>query len=101
MTQTVVHQPRLAWDGARALVRASYGAHYEMFAAQVFRHLGPTFHAELGRTRERVLTALVDTGGDRYVSDVETARWRVRLEDLLRTRPDRAGAVQDLIRQAG
>jgi hypothetical protein len=27
---TVIHQPRVAWDGARAFVRAAGSAHYEL-----------------------------------------------------------------------
>ena len=31
--------------------------------------------------------------GDRYVTDVEAGKWRVKLEDLLRARPDLADEV--------
>jgi hypothetical protein len=43
-----------------------------------------------------VFTNLVWNDGDRYVTDVEAGKWRVRLEELLRTRPELADAVQEL-----
>ena len=51
-------------------------------------------------TRARVLDNYYRTGGDRYVTDVEAGKWRVRLEDLLRTRPDLAGTVIELTAMA-
>jgi hypothetical protein len=38
----------------------------------------------------------VETGGDRHAADVEAGKWRVRLEDLLRNRPDLVPAVIEL-----
>jgi hypothetical protein len=43
------------------------------------------------------LTAWAETLGDRHVADIELGRWRVRLEDLLRTRPDLIDEVLELI----
>jgi hypothetical protein len=88
MAQTVIHQPRVAWDGARAFVRAAAGRQYDGFADEVLGRLGPEIHDELAGTRERVLSASIKAPGDRYATDVEAGRWRVKLEDLLRTRPD-------------
>jgi hypothetical protein len=97
MTQSVIHQPRVAWDGARAIVRAAGGPDYDTFAGQVLSRLGIEFSMELANTRRRLLTAWAETLGDRHVADIELGRWRVRLEDLLRNRPDLVGAVLDLI----
>src|SRR3954462_11520643 len=88
MPQTIIPQPRIAWDGARAFVRAAGGQHYEDFAARVLGLLGSEPYGDLADTRQRLLTALVTSGGDRYTSDVEAGKWRVRLEELLRSRPD-------------
>jgi hypothetical protein len=96
MTPTVIHQPRVAWDGACAFVRVAQTPHYEAFADQVHHRLGPGTFAQLEDTRERLLDGINRSGGDRYVTDVEAGKWRVRLEELLRTRPDLAGAVLDL-----
>jgi hypothetical protein len=97
MTQPVIHQPRAAWDGARAFVRAAGGPDYDVFAGKVLGRLGIEFADELDNTRWRLLTAWAETLGDRHAADIELGRWRVRLEDLLRTRPDLVGAVLDLI----
>jgi hypothetical protein len=97
MTQTaVIHQPRVAWDGARAIVRAAGSPHSDGFAALVLSRLGTEAYGHFADTRQRLLTALVETGGDQYASDVEAGKWRVRLEDLLRTRPDLTIVVREL-----
>ena len=99
MTQTV-HQPRVAWDGARAFVQAAGSPHSEQFAARVLSRLGSEVYGQFADTRHRLLTALVETGGDRYASDVEAGKWRVRLEDLLRQNPQLTDAVLDLTGEA-
>lgn len=95
-TQTVVHQPRIAWEGARAFVRAAGSQNYEGFAARVLAELGSEFYGQFADSRQRLLTALVETGGDRYAGDVEAGKWRVRLEDLMRADPSRADTVRAL-----
>jgi len=102
MAQLVIHQPRVAWDGARAFVRMAGGRDYEAFAYEAFAgrvhsQLGRELYIELAETRERILTAWVRTGGDQHATDIELGRWRVRLEDLLRTHPDLLDPVLDLI----
>jgi len=99
MTQ-VIHQPRVAWEGARAFVRAAAGPHYDDFAAHVLNRLGSEAYGQFADTRQRLLTALVETGGDRHAGDAEAGKWRVRLEDLLRTRPELIEAVRDLTNEA-
>lgn len=94
--QAVIHQPRVAWDAARAVVRAAGSQHSEGFAARVLDRLGSETYGAFADTRQRLLTALVETGGDRHAADVEAGKWRVRLEDLLRTRPDLTDALLEL-----
>jgi hypothetical protein len=96
MTATVIHRPRVAWDGARAFVRVAATPAYPVFADYVRAWLGADVYAQLEDTRERVFTNLVWNDGDRYVTDVEAGKWRVRLEDLLQARPDLLRAVMDL-----
>jgi hypothetical protein len=96
----VIHQPRVAWDGARAFVRAAGSPAYPVFADYVRQWLGHDLADDLADTRDRLFDDLVRTGGDRYVGDVEAGKWRVRLEDLLRRRPEAIGAVLDLISMA-
>lgn len=97
---TVVHQPRVAWDGARAFVRAAGSAHYERFANRVLQELGRGIYGDFADTRQRLLTAYVESGGDRYVADVEAGKWRVRLEDLLRERPELSVVILGLTSDA-
>jgi hypothetical protein len=94
--QTITHQPRVAFEGARAFVRAAGSQHYEGFASRVLTQLGSQYYGDFADTRQRLLTALVETGGDRFASDVEAGKWRVRLEDLLRRQPELTDAVRDL-----
>jgi hypothetical protein len=100
MTSAVVHTPRVAWDGACAFVRITQTPYYEVFAGHVFNRLGPDVHRQLEDTHERVIDNLHRTGGDRLVTDVEAARWRARLADLLQNRPDLAATVQELTAMA-
>ncbi|MEU4427262.1 hypothetical protein AB0F81_42115 [Actinoplanes sp. NPDC024001] len=93
---TVIHQPRVAWDGARAFVRAATGPRFSAFADEVHDLLGPEICSAFIETRDQLLTESARTGGDRRAFDLEAGRWRVRLEELLRSRPELSGAVQDL-----
>lgn len=101
MAQPVIHQPRVAWDGARAFVRAAASPDFDAFAGRVLGRLGPELHDELSNTRQHLLTASVESSDtDRFTTDVEAGKWRVRLEDLLRNRPDLITAVRDLTESA-
>ena len=96
MTATVIHQPRVAWDGACAFVRVAADAGLPGLRRLRAASGSARGLRDLEDTRERVLANLVWTGGDRYCTDVEAGKWRVRLEDLLRPRPDLTGAVIEL-----
>jgi hypothetical protein len=96
MTSPVIHHPRVAWDGARALVHAAGSPHSDDFAARVLSRLGSEAYGHFADTRQRLLTALVETGGDRHASDVEAGKWRLRLEDLLRAHPELVDALRGL-----
>jgi hypothetical protein len=52
MPQTIIHQPRVAWDGARAFVRAAGSQHYEGFAARVLARLGRELYGDFADTRQ-------------------------------------------------
>ena len=84
MSPTVIHQPRVAWDGALAIVRAARGPGYESYARQVHYRLGPDARAAFMESRERIEAADAVLPGDRRASDVEAGRWRVRLEEAMR-----------------
>lgn len=97
MAPTAVHpQPAVAGDGARAFVHAAGSSHSDGFAARVLSRLGSEAYGHFADTRHRLLVALVETGGDRLASDVEEQKWRLRLAELLRTRPELTEAVLEL-----
>lgn len=99
MTATVVHQPRVIWEGARAFVRATMAPErYDEFARQVRDGLGQEMFEALQETDARIAENLRRTGGDRYVPDLEAGKWRIRLEELLRARPDLTPVVMELSR---
>jgi hypothetical protein len=98
MTQSVIHQPRVAWDAACAFVRAAAGPDYQAFADRVSEQLGAEMHGDLGETRRLLLDAAAAQPGDQFRSHVESGKWRVRLEELMRDRPDLIGTLRDLTR---
>lgn len=92
----VTHQPRVVWDAARAFVIMAETPYYGDFADQVYRRLGPQIHEALANTHDRLLENQVRTGGDRSAGDLERGAWRVRMEELLRARPDLTDVVVEL-----
>jgi hypothetical protein len=101
MTQSVTHQPRVAWEAARAFVRMAGGPGYDAYAGRVLSRLGTEMYGELAATRERLLEASMESSdNDRFTIDVEAGKWRVRLEDLLRNNPALIPAVRELTEAA-
>jgi hypothetical protein len=96
----VIHRQRVAWDGARAFVRAAASPQYPWFASALLQSLGSELYGAFADTRNRLLTALVEAGNDRTASDLEAGKWRVRLEDLLSERPELTEAVLRLTSEA-
>ena len=96
MTAPVIHQPRVAWDAARAVVRAAQTPYYAEFAQQMMLRVGHDHYLLLEDTRARVLDNYYRTGGDRFVIDLEAGKWRIRFEELLQTRPDLVPTVLEL-----
>ncbi|GAA3940414.1 hypothetical protein Aau02nite_59760 [Amorphoplanes auranticolor] len=96
MTQSVIHQPRVAWEAARAFVRTAAGPGYDAYAGWVLSRLGTEVYGELAATRRRLLEASVQSSdNDRFTADIEAGRWRVRLEDLLRNDPSLVTPLRD------
>jgi hypothetical protein len=96
MTQTFVHPQRVAWDAARAFVRAAYSPYFQEFSGRVFQLLGPEIYADLQATRDRLDDWMTRPPADRYMFDVEAGKWRVKLQELVQMRPELAGPLQDL-----
>ncbi|MEU8610688.1 hypothetical protein AB0C29_22135 [Actinoplanes sp. NPDC048791] len=101
MTQSVIHQPRVAWEAARAFVRMAAGPSYDAYAGRVLSRLGTEMYGELANTRQRLLEASVQSSdSDRFTADIEAGRWRVRLEDLLRSDPSLVTPLLELTEAA-
>jgi len=92
----VMHQPRVAWDAARAFVAAAGGGddEYAWLAAHLQTLLGPAYRLALRNTRIQLLRWERPD-----IAAVESGLWRVRLTDLLGTHPDLVEDVQLLARQ--
>lgn len=101
MAQPVIHQPRVAWEAARAFVRMAGGPGYDAYADRVLSRLGTEVYGALADTHRRLLEAAVGSSdSDRFTVDVEAGRWRVRMEDLLRTNPALVTPVRELTEAA-
>jgi hypothetical protein len=92
----IIHQPRLAWDAARAFVTASESpGSFGWLSEQVGGLLGPAYQEALAGTRDRLAQPpRLDT------REIESGTWRVRIEDLLRERPDLAAPLKALVTEA-
>ena len=96
MTEQVIHQQRLAWDGARVIVRA-------LESDYLYRWLDDQLGILLGR---RYQQALSDSFNRLWWTErldapqAEAGLWRARLADLLQERPDLTQPLQELIYEA-
>ncbi len=96
MTKTVVHPQRVAWDAARAFVRAASSPYFGEFAGRVHQLLGEKIYQDLLTTRNRLDEWMRRPPADRYMFDVEAGKWRVVLQELVTQNPELAGPLQDL-----
>ncbi|MEV6306782.1 hypothetical protein AB0M02_45805 [Actinoplanes sp. NPDC051861] len=96
MSSTIVHQPRVVWDAARAFVRAAGGPRAAEFAHLVRDLLGPDVQEAFTATRDHLAAESARTGGDRGAFDLEAGKWRIRLDELLRARPELTEPVREL-----
>jgi hypothetical protein len=89
----VIHHARLAWDGAMAFVGAS--AHPDLYgwlAERLTDVLGPIGGEALAETRVRLTHSRRPDA-----PQVESGRWRARLEDVLDAAPELSGPLGTLI----
>jgi hypothetical protein len=101
MTRSVIHQPRVAWEAARAFVRMAGGPGYDAYSGRVLSRLGTEVYGEFANTRQRLLEASVESSdADRFTVDVEAGKWRVRIEDLLRHHPELITPLRELTEAA-
>ncbi len=84
MTTTLIHPQRAAFDAARVIVRAATHPVWAGWLADQLGVLaGPTYRQYLIDSRARLLT---DRRPD--TPDGQAGLWRVRLTELLQTRPE-------------
>lgn len=86
---SVVHPPRVAWQGARAFVAAANAETYWWLGEMLGRYLGLMFELYLTETRRRL-----QRQGQPYA---EIGLWRVYLSDLLDDRPELQPLILQLI----
>jgi hypothetical protein len=78
------HEQRVAWDGARLIVRACADREWAVwFANWINAQAGPPFGQLVMDCRARLVA---DYGYE--VAALEAGMWRARLSDVLRERPD-------------
>jgi hypothetical protein len=93
MTTSVVHAPRVAWDGALAFVEACENVTmFTWFKGEVWQLLGPAYYDMLNASHLNLWYA-----DDERVHQIEAGIWRVRLSDALAGQPELAGPLLTLI----
>lgn len=93
MTVPVIHTPRVAWDGALAFVEACENVTvFAWFKGAVWQLLGPAYYEAISLTHVNLIYAQ-----DERTHQLEAGVWRVRLHDLLTSRPDLATPLLTLI----
>ncbi|MEV0457727.1 hypothetical protein [Catellatospora methionotrophica] len=97
MDSIVRHQPRIAFDAARILTGVSLAdtGLFAWYCDQLGTLLGPSYRRDLLATRKELTTS-----PRLNARDVEGGKWRVRLEDALRTRPEVAEGLYQLTMSA-
>jgi hypothetical protein len=89
----IVHNPRLAWDAARMIVRTLESDHpYAWLHDRLGALLGPAYQQALSDSWTRLWwTERIDAPA------AEAGLWRARLADVLQQRPDLARPLQELV----
>ncbi|MDP9841489.1 hypothetical protein [Streptosporangium lutulentum] len=90
-----LHPRRVAWEGARVFVSAANKNTYRWLSDTVEQHLGAPYRLKLSRTRLR-LQSEADTALSEFS---EAGAWRVRLDELLDSRPDVAPLLTRIVRE--
>ena len=92
----ILQHPRVAWDGARVIVRAiDSERQYLWLHSRLGELVGPGYQQALEDSWNRLWwSERMDA------PHAEAGLWRARLADLLQTRPELAGPLQDLIYEA-
>jgi len=92
----ILQHPRLAWDGARVIVRALDSEPlFTWLYNRLGQLVGPGYQQALSDSWNRLWwTERMDA------AHAEAGLWRARLADLLQSRPELAEPLQELIYEA-
>jgi hypothetical protein len=93
-----LHPRRIAWEGSRVFVSAANANAYWWLSDTVERHLGTSYQLKLSRTRLR-LQSEAETTLSEVSKFSEAGAWRVRLDELLDSRPDVAPLLSQIVRE--
>jgi hypothetical protein len=96
MPVKVLHQPRVAWDGAQVLVNAcETGFDFGRLSVRMRELLGPGYEEALWQSQMEVRYSALP-----QARELEAGKWRVRLEDALRERPELIEVLADTFAEA-
>jgi hypothetical protein len=92
----IIQQPRLAWDGARVIVRVLESDRlYPWLSTRLGELVGPAYQQALADSFSRLWwTERVDA------PQAEAGLWRARLGDLLQSEPHLTEPLRDLVYEA-
>jgi hypothetical protein len=90
------HVQRVAWDGARVIVRACADRDWAVwFANWINEQAGAPFGQLVMECRARLVA---EYGYE--AAALETGVWRIRLDDLMAQRPDLVESLAEVVRDA-
>src|SRR5689334_20622368 len=90
------HVQRIAWDGARVIVRACADRDWVIwFANWINAQAGPPFGQLVMECHDRLTVAY-----GYEAAALEAGMWRVRLQDLMLERPDLVEPLARIVRDA-
>ena len=95
MSVTVIHQPRVAWDGARMIISCCMGGQFGWLCD----HLGDLFGPDYANALWQTLMHLQHSERD-DIREVELGLWRVRFEDAMLRNPPLAAELHALVLEA-
>jgi hypothetical protein len=86
---SVLHRPRVAWEGARVFVAAANADAYYWLSDMVGEYLGVIYQLKLAETRIRLQAD--------EVPYAEAGAWRARLDELLHHHPELTPLLHQLV----
>jgi hypothetical protein len=95
MSVNVIHQPRVAWDGARMMVSSCMSGHFGWMCDHIGELLGPDYANALWQTLMHLKQSERDD-----IREIEMGLWRVRFEDAMLVSPPLTAQLHTLVLEA-